>query len=362
MKNSIYFAYGSNLNEKDLREWANRSGRDYPLEKIISRASLVDYELVFNHKSFTRKCGTLNIRPATGKVVEGMIFEVKGSQGWQAIDDKEGAPRNYKRVTVRVLDSQGGIIDVQTYESARPGEFIDPTREYLEIVKEGYLRHDIDTEPLLSVRQNQPHPFYADGVFVYGTLMRGESRFQCMDLGQMECILLATAHGKLADLGPYPGLVLTGERNSYVSGEFVRVRDIVELLQTLDEIEGFNGFDNDNSLYCRIPIEVDAGDGRIRPAWTYLCASPTESLKYITSGDWREHRGVREQFIDSLVNAHCNGQEQRIARELSTQRLPWAMAVNVDETTLLPLSAAVMRGELSERRLAQHSEKWVVVP
>jgi len=139
---------------------------------------------------------------------------------------------------------------------------------------------------------------------------------------------------------------------------------VAEKLEILDRIEVFNGYAPGISLYFRMPAYVDVGDGRIRAAWTYVYSSIPEPYKNISDNDWRVHRGIRKDFVRALVNAHCSGKEEDIARELATKRLPWTMSGNPGETVkrLLPLCDAVEREELSERRLAQHSGKWVVIP
>lgn len=55
-----YFAYGSNMNSKDLQEWCNKKDL-----KIILKnprvAKLIDYKLDFTHYSATRGGGVADI-------------------------------------------------------------------------------------------------------------------------------------------------------------------------------------------------------------------------------------------------------------------------------------------------------------
>lgn len=137
--------------------------------------------------------------------------------------------------------------------------------------------------------------------------------------------------------------------------------DMPAVLEKLDKIEGFRGFADDRgSLFVRRLMIVDAGDGRPRLAWVYILANGSTGTP-IPSGDWKEHLGTKDDFIERIVAAHCRGREREIAERLAN-RIPWSM--NPDRAAvqkeLANLSDAVKRGILSERRLAQESELWSV--
>ncbi len=111
-------------------------------------------------------------------------------------------------------------------------------------------------------------------VFVYGTLLRGESNAHLLAKAQY----LGCAHTRpgfeLVDLGPYPAMTPGG--NSSVVGEVYAVDS--RTLATLDRLEGHPEY------YCRIDIVLSDGT----PAQTYVM-SPDRVLGYprIESGDWR---------------------------------------------------------------------------
>jgi gamma-glutamylcyclotransferase (GGCT)/AIG2-like uncharacterized protein YtfP len=163
--------------------------------------------------------------------------------------------------------------------------FVPPSEHYLRIVTEGLEQFQLSSAHIQSAAENR-HPVPLDAIFVYGSLMRCESRHSL--LGSFKCALLAETFGTLFDCGSFPAMRLsesTSER-SLVQGEFIRVADI-EVLKRLDEVEGFAGFGKPGSLFRRALTEVGMGDGRIRQAWTYVDASAVaENVRRIPSGSW----------------------------------------------------------------------------
>src|SRR5207302_373144 len=83
---------------------------------------------------------------------------------------------------------------------------------------------DLDERPLEAAAKNEDGAANTPGLFVYGTLMRGECRHHLLAAGYPTCILLAEAPGALHDFGDYPGLRLLNrdEPATCVQGEFLR--------------------------------------------------------------------------------------------------------------------------------------------
>ena len=108
------------------------------------------------------------------------------------------------------------------------------------------------------------------GVFVYGTLQRGQKRAPLWPRPPLE-VLPATTQGRLFDLVPYPAL-LPGE--GPVAGELwcFRAVDLEATLEVLDAIEGHAGTADD--LYVRRLIECQCSDGRVRRAYAYFFNRP----------------------------------------------------------------------------------------
>lgn len=362
MSQNLYFAYGSNLNESDLGAWLRKKGYPAGLLKFHSHAWLPDFEPAFTYRSTSRNSGVLDIRESIGSVVEGVLFEVR-SCGWEALDSKEGAPTCYERMPATVLSPYGEAIRAITYRvsSMKRKAFVRPTDDYVSVVREGLKAWGICDRALTAAARNMmPQPL--DSIFVYGTLLRGGSRFSLLSEHGVKCAVLADTFGELADLGTFPAMVNLFSRHSIVHGEFVRLNDVRAALQSLDVVEGFRGFGDSGSFFRRTRINVDVGDGRIRAAWTYcLDSEDTEALR-IPSGDWRVRCGIREQFIASLVDKHVGNQDKAVAERIAGS-LPFSF---IDKESaidsLLPLTNAMIDGRLSERRLAQASGCWAAIP
>jgi len=182
-----YFAYGSNLNEEELRAWCRDRGFEYPFVKALSRAYLPDREPVFDFYSPPRGGGALNIVPRPGQLVPGALFQVRNGagtepDGWAVLDRKEGAPSAYDRSRVFVLTEDGGQVEAVTYvvrPERRETSPVPPTPEYLESVRTGYRAFGLPEANLDAVAQGRPVPCLLDMVFCYGTLMRGSPGTTC---------------------------------------------------------------------------------------------------------------------------------------------------------------------------------------
>ena len=123
-------------------------------------------------------------------------------------------------------------------------------------------------------------------VFVYGTLRRGGTRAMPIIFPDSRFIDNAKAHGRLYDLGAYPGLLLD-ESNSLVFGEVYEVDD--EILNKLDVIEA-------ESHYLRKQVELSFGDDR-KVCWVYVYNPKFYSrLILIESGDWIEYAKTKTDW------------------------------------------------------------------
>ena len=364
-QSSLYFCYGSNLNSTDLHQWCDRKQRMFPLGRHVGSGRALDVELCFDYKSGSRQGGVLDLRDRRGQVVDGQLFEV-AEDGWDVLDQKEGvATRCYERVPVHVCCDKGKIVRAVTYrvvpERRHSDGYVEPRSDYVDIVRRGRESCGLDLRQFEQVAAGETPALALDGLFVYGTLMRGESNFSVLSGGgDLECVLLATMPGRLVDLGAYPGLV--AETSMTVKGEFVRVRNLEHTLEQLDRLEGFCGYGSE-SLYHRVLTTVDAGDGRLREAWTYVLAQSVESDSTIPSGGWRQHQGTHEAFLSDLLSAHCGDRIATITSALA-RRVPFSLEGDYDEVvqSLSPLLDRFIDGTVSERRLAQQSGTWVCVP
>ena len=125
-----YFAYASNLNQKQMRERC-------PDSKPMFVASLHNYKLVFVGWLRQWRGGVASIKPFRGGRVLGAIYEVS-ERDLRQLDKYEGYPDNYTRVNVTVADEFGSQIEAVTYIKIRQLEETQPSREYLSAIQQGY--------------------------------------------------------------------------------------------------------------------------------------------------------------------------------------------------------------------------------
>jgi gamma-glutamylcyclotransferase (GGCT)/AIG2-like uncharacterized protein YtfP len=287
-----YFAYGSNLNLKDLTKWCELMGRPSALAGDGLPAYLPDHEQVFDYFSPSRKGGVLDLRPSIGKIVPGALFEVTESS-LKTLDLKEGVPLIYRRVEKRVLLADGREFLAVAYEVApeyRSPEPVPPSEAYVGIVAEGLAAFGHDDRMLRAAARMETGPFLVTGLFVYGTLLRGGSRHaELKRCGGAWSTVPATASGTLLDCGAFPGMI-AGEEG-VVRGELVDLRDVPLAFTHLDGVEGFEGFEASRALFRRALIMVTAEDGARQLAWTYLWAGGPKHPQ-IASGDWLDRPGT----------------------------------------------------------------------
>jgi gamma-glutamylcyclotransferase (GGCT)/AIG2-like uncharacterized protein YtfP len=104
-------------------------------------------------------------------------------------------------------------------------------------------------------------------LFVYGTLMPGESNFR-----QIEKYVIdqqpGTIEGILVDLGAYPALL---EGNGVVKGVVLEID--ADALEITDRIEGYHP-ERNRCLYLREEVVVQLESNEDVAAWTYLFAKP----------------------------------------------------------------------------------------
>jgi len=121
-----YFAYGSNLNRKQMRERC-------PDSNPMFTATLSNYKLVFVGWFRRWRGGVASIKPLRGDRVRGAIYEVS-EQCLRRLDRYES---DYNRFKVTVLGEDSEPIEVITYIKAGQLEETQPSKEYLAIIQQG---------------------------------------------------------------------------------------------------------------------------------------------------------------------------------------------------------------------------------
>lgn len=125
-----YFAYASNLNQKQMRERC-------PDSKPEFIATLPNYKLVFVGWSRQWRGGKASIRPFRGEKVPGAVYDIS-EQCLRQLDRYEGYPDVYGRFKVTVFNEDGEPIQAITYIKAGRSEETPPSAEYLSIIQQGY--------------------------------------------------------------------------------------------------------------------------------------------------------------------------------------------------------------------------------
>lgn len=119
-------------------------------------------------------------------------------------------------------------------------------------------------------------------LFVYGQLRRGQIGHQRLGLEARTCWLgEARLHGRLYDLGDYPGLILGG--SDIVHGELVGFDDPA-LWPLLDEYEDYNPAQPACSEYIREEVRLLGG---MDHAWAYIYGRSVEGRPLMPSGVWQ---------------------------------------------------------------------------
>jgi len=122
-------------------------------------------------------------------------------------------------------------------------------------------------------------------LFIYGTLMPG-LRLEA-EMQGARFVGAAQVHGRLFDLGRYPGF-LAGE--GLVTGEVYEV-DAAHLAR-LDVVEDMVPGDRAASQYWREAVTVVAGPLQGQAVQTYVYNRPVEGCTPIPHGDYRRY--IRE--------------------------------------------------------------------
>ena len=142
-----YFAYGSNL---DLAQMKIRC----PSSELISKGSLSGYRLTFNRFSNGWGGGVADVIQDQDSKVWGLVFEISDSD-LERLDRYEGYNKDrneslrdyhisntnlYERWKAVIDAPDGQVSDVWVYTVVKKQEFVQPTLEYLQIIKNAAVR------------------------------------------------------------------------------------------------------------------------------------------------------------------------------------------------------------------------------
>lgn len=135
MENTLYFAYGSNIN---LGQMEYRC----PDASVMGPVVLENYELLF------RRGGFATIAPKEGEQVQGLLWSIT-PMCERSLDRYEGYPRFYDKRMVTVRDSEGRSLSVMAYiMDERFREPMLPTDTYYNGILEGYRQNGLPVAAL----------------------------------------------------------------------------------------------------------------------------------------------------------------------------------------------------------------------
>jgi gamma-glutamylcyclotransferase len=122
-----YFAYASNLSKKRMQEHCPESRPGFA-------ATLPNYKLVFTGWSREWRGGKAAIKSFRGEKVRGAIYEVSDA----CLRQLDRYEAGYVRFNVTVYDEDNQPHEAVTYIKSGQLEETMPSKEYGEIIRQGY--------------------------------------------------------------------------------------------------------------------------------------------------------------------------------------------------------------------------------
>ena len=283
-QNRRYFGYGSNLDWDDWVAFCRKHNANP--DGLMERAPawLVEHHLKFHYYSSGRKGGAADVVPInTYHATPGVLFDVD-EEAWTTLVRKEGAPNYYEEKEVLVIGSDGRLQKATTFvvcKHRQKADFVQPTDEYRQLIHDGLEHRSLPTFGLDQALQHSFDQPTINHLFVYGTLMSGQNRFNQLE-PYVRSSTKGWTKGQLHHLGSFPGLKLD---EGVVHGELIEMRDVEQCLERTDGIEGFRGFGHQDSFYDRTIVQVQTEQGVVW-AWMYVYAHDVDADSIIEDGRW----------------------------------------------------------------------------
>jgi gamma-glutamylcyclotransferase (GGCT)/AIG2-like uncharacterized protein YtfP len=127
-------------------------------------------------------------------------------------------------------------------------------------------------------------------LFSYGTLQPRHAPAEIAPtVRRLRRVGKGAVHGRLYDLGEYPGAVLS-RNGPLVIGQVFELPDDPEVLTRLDEYEGFNPQQPHSSLFVRRRCLVKLDSGKKLFCWMYAYNRPTGAGSPLPSGVYSKGR------------------------------------------------------------------------
>ena len=135
----LYFAFGSNLNQKQMKKRCKDS-------KYIGCYSLNNYKLVF--RNFYLGGGVADVQKQKKSTVLGAIYQISKSDE-KKLDIYEDFPILYKKIYFKYYNRK-----IMSYIMTKKSVFRYPTEKYLNVIKQGYKDCDLNKSYLFKALKN----------------------------------------------------------------------------------------------------------------------------------------------------------------------------------------------------------------
>ena len=124
-------------------------------------------------------------------------------------------------------------------------------------------------------------------LFTYGTLSNGKAPVAVKRLmKKLTPVGEAYVHGRLYDLGEYPGLKSSRSARQKVRGRVFELPDDPMVLKKLDEYEDYSAERASKSLFVRKKVPARLDSGKQVNCWTYVYNGDVTEVRRIPSGDY----------------------------------------------------------------------------
>ena len=147
-----YFAYGSNIEDRNIREFA-------PGATVVGPGRLDGYRLEFTVYSDRWQGGAANLEPDPDGHVWGLVWAVE-EEDLERLDTYEGHPTFYRREDVEVRLGEE-IVPCHTYRVAHQQGYVRPSDGYLNMVRSAMRVQGLPPEALdmleAAARPPKPH-------------------------------------------------------------------------------------------------------------------------------------------------------------------------------------------------------------
>ena len=132
-------------------------------------------------------------------------------------------------------------------------------------------------------------------LFSYGTLLPGFAPKEiAATVRNLRPVGRGRVHGRLYDLGEYPGAILSSS-GPIILGQVFELPDDPEILKQLDEYEGFDPAHPEGSLFVRKKCPVTLQGGRRVKCWVYGYNRHPGSAPGLASGDFVKGRSLKSR-------------------------------------------------------------------